>query len=108
VDRKVVGKNEIVEIKAPYDSANHIAHMSLVDQFDLKRENAGYYWQCMANLYFMGADLCHFVSFDPRMILDTHKIFVLPITPISSEFDLINIKLEVAIKEKLYLLSTLA
>lgn len=106
-DRKVKGKSEFVEIKCPYDSANQVGYLSLVDQFDLKRENPEYYWQCMWNLYFGEYDLCHFATFDPRMKEDKHKLFVMPITPIASEFDLINAKLESAIKEKLYLLNSL-
>lgn len=107
VDRVVKGTKKVVEIKCPYDSANQVGYLYLSDQFDLKRENPEYYWQCMSNLYFMETDLCYFATFDPRMKDNRHKLFVMEITPIASEFDLINIKLEVAIKEKLILLNDL-
>ena len=107
VDRIVKGTKTVVEIKCPYDSANQVGYLYLVDQFDLKRENPEYYWQCMWNLYFMEADLCYFATFDPRMKDDRHKLFVMEIKPIQSEFDLINVKLEVAIREKLILLNDL-
>lgn len=107
IDRKIVGVNEFLEIKCPYNSANQVGYLSLVDQWDLKRENPEYYWQAMSNLYFGGFDLCHFATFDPRMKADKHKLFVMKIKPIAEDIDLINTKLEVAVREKLILLKSL-
>jgi hypothetical protein len=106
IDRRIIGVNEFLEIKCP-ESATHVGYMSLVDQWDLKRENAEYYWQCMANLHFGNFDLCHFMSFDFRMIEDRHKCVIIPIKPIAEDIDLIDVKITAAVREKLILLNDL-
>jgi hypothetical protein len=103
-DRLIKGTKEILEIKCPYNSANQIDYMMLTDQWDLKREYPEHYWQCMSNLLFMDSPLCHFVTYDHRMINDKNKMFYLPIKPVAEDIDRIIVKLEAAIKEKLYLL----
>lgn len=107
IDRKIKGKNEFLEVKCPYVSANQVAYLYLYDQWDLKRENPEYYWQAMSNLHFGNFDLCHFVTFDNRMIDDKHKTAYIPIKPISEDIDLIDIKLTAAIKQKLIILNDL-
>lgn len=104
-DRLIKGTKEILEIKCPYNSANQIDYLMLTDQWDLKREYPEYYWQCMSNLLFLDSPLCHFVTYDHRMKEDKNKMVYIPIKPVSEDFDRICIKLEAAIKEKLYLLS---
>jgi hypothetical protein len=99
-DRKIKGKNELLEIKCPFNSANQVDYLMLTDQWDLKREYPEHYWQCMSNLMFTGADLCHFVTYDHRMILDKHKMFHLKIYPVIEDFERINLKLQSAIIEK--------
>lgn len=106
-DRKLKGKNEILEIKCPYDSANQIDYLMLTDQWDLKREYPEYYWQCMSNLLFMNADVCHFITYDHRMILDKHKMSHIEIKPVLEDCERIVLKLETAIKEKFNLLKLL-
>lgn len=106
-DRKIEGANELLEIKCPYNSANQIDYLMLTDQWDLKREYPEHYWQCMANMLFCGADICHFVTYDPRMIEDKHKMIHMKIKPVNEDYDRIILKLETAIKEKLALLHLL-
>lgn len=106
IDRHIVGVNQFLEIKCP-ESATHVGYMSLVDQWDLKREKPEYYWQCMANLFFGNFDLCKFMSFDWRMIKEKHKCVVIDIKPVKEDIDLIKIKIESAVKEKLILLQDL-
>ena len=104
-DRLIKGTREILEIKCPYNSANQIDYLMLTDQWDLKREYPEYYWQCMSNLLFLDSPLCHFVTYDHRMKDDKNKMVYIPIKPIAEDFDRIILKLETAIREKLYLLS---
>lgn len=103
-DRVIKGTKEILEIKSPYNSANQIDYLMLTDQWDLKREYPEHYWQCMSNILFLDAPCCHFVTYDPRMIDEKNKMFYLKIKPVSEDIDRIIVKLEAAIKEKLYLL----
>lgn len=104
-DRKIKGVNELLEIKCPYNSANQVDYLMLTDQWDLKREYPEHYWQCMSNMLFYGADLCHFVTYDHRMIEDRHKMMHLKIKPIPEDHNRIIIKLEMAVKEKLSILN---
>lgn len=104
-DRLIKGTKEILEIKCPFNSANQIDYLMLTDQWDLKSEYPEYYWQCMSNLLFLDSPLCHFVTYDHRMKDDKNKMVYIPIKPVQEDFDRIIIKLEAAIKEKLYLLS---
>lgn len=106
IDRGIKGVNEFLEIKCP-ESATHVGYMSLVDQWDLKREKPEYYWQCMSNLHFGDFNLCHFMSFDFRMIEEKHKSVVITIKPVAEDIDLIDTKIAGAVKEKLYLLNSL-
>jgi hypothetical protein len=64
----LVNEDGQVEIKCPYDTANHIDNIRLktVDQFiDLRYE---YYIQVQIQLMATGRKWCDFVSYDPRCI----------------------------------------
>lgn len=106
-DRKIKGKNEIVEIKAPYNSVNQVKYLMLTDQWDLKRDFPEYYWQCQANLLFTKSDVCHFVTYDHRMKEDKHKIVHIEVFPKAEDFEYMGVKLGIAIKEKLDILNLL-
>ena len=106
-DRKITGRNEILEIKCPYNSANQIDYLMLTDQWDLKALYPEHYWQCMSNLLFTDTKVCHFVTYDHRMKEDKDKMFYLPIKIVSEDVDRIILKLESAIKEKLRVLEIL-
>lgn len=99
-DRKIKGKNEIIEIKCPYNSVNQVSYLMLTDQWDLKREFPEYYWQCQSNLLFTKADLCHFVTYDHRMKDPKHQIVHIEVKPIAEDLELLGVKLGAAIKEK--------
>lgn len=107
-DRKIVSKNEGLEIKCPWQSDNQIDYLELTDLFDLKRLKPDYYYQCVSNMLFTGFEKWHFATYDPRMIDDRHKMAHIEIQASSEEvkadMDLITKALEVAVKE---LLSTL-
>lgn len=100
-DRKIKDRNEILEIKCPFNSWNQVDYLMLTDQWDLKREYPQHYWQCQANLLFTSADLCHFVTFDYRMNDEKNKMVYIPVKPIEEDQELLVRKLEVAIAEKL-------
>lgn len=106
-DRKIKGVKAGLEIKCPHRSKNQIGYLQLVDQWDLKRANPDYYWQCMSNLLFMDWDAIYFCGFDPRMKEEKHKLSRIVIEPVESEFDIITKKIEAAVKEKLEILHSL-
>lgn len=56
-----VGDDGILEIKCPYNSANHIK------TYITGEVPKGHLFQCQANMLFSGRSWCDYVSFDPRM-----------------------------------------
>lgn len=104
---RFVGDTDILEIKCPYESVNQIKYLMLTDHFDVRRDYFQYWVQCQANMLFTDRNLCHFVTFDPRMKEDKHKLTHIQI-PADLEFhDLIRRQIVKATKEKLSLLNLL-
>lgn len=104
---RFVGDTDILEIKCPYESVNQIKYLMLTDHFDVRRDYFQYWVQCQANMLFTDRNLCHFVTFDPRMKEDKHKLTHIEI-PADLEFhDLIRQQIVKATKEKLSLLNLL-
>lgn len=104
----LLSDDSIIEIKCPFDSANQINYMMLTDHYDLRRNYKECYWQCQANLLFTGKKVCHFVTFDPRMVNDKHKMTWIQVPAVSSDHELIIQKIAMAVEEKLKLLKTLS
>lgn len=58
--------NNIIEVKCPYNGANHIKHIiTSADKF--KTDIREYYWQMQFYIDCMNADYCDFISFDKRI-----------------------------------------
>ena len=56
-----VGEDGVIEVKCPYNSANHI------ETFIEKTMKKEYFYQCQGNMLFTGRKWCDFISYDPRM-----------------------------------------
>lgn len=69
-------KNEVIEIKCPFNSSEHLQHMMLKDADALKDYAPEYYWQMTANMIFCNKTHGVFVSFDPRFEVH-HQLKVL-------------------------------
>ena len=80
----LIKDERIVEAKCPYNSANHIENMSLTAE-SFKTERKEYYAQIQLCMYATGVKLADFVSFDPRILSDENKLFILEI-PYNEEF----------------------
>jgi hypothetical protein len=104
---RFVGPDELIEIKCPWQSENQIDYLMLTDQWDLKRIHPDKYWQVMSLLLFTQRKKAHFVTYDPRFIDDKFKMTHIEVKPINEDFDLIVLKLERAIEEKLKLIKRL-
>lgn len=105
---RFVGEDEGLEIKCPWTSEKQIEYMMLTDVYDLKRCFPQIYWQVMSNLFFCLKKRWHLVTYDPRFIDDRHKLTHMVIEPNNDDFDLISVKLEVAVREKLKLIQLLS
>ena len=104
-DGFIEGENGIIEVKCPYISANHIA--ALIEHNIPKKSYAQYYTQIQFNLMCTEADYCDFISYDPRMIDDKHKMFVLRIPRDEAYITTIKEKLSLAIFEMKKILSNI-
>ena len=58
-------RTEIVQIKCPYNPANHVMNMTMRSAEDLKSQPI-YYVQVQFELLVTGASFAYFASFDPR------------------------------------------
>lgn len=55
-----------IEIKCPYNPANHVKHMLIRSAADLKSTAKEYYWQVVCYMLIFGLQKYEFVSYDPR------------------------------------------
>lgn len=62
----IVNGDEILEIKCPYQSKNHVANLCCKNADDLKNLSPEYYIQMQGNMLSTGAKRGWFVSYDPR------------------------------------------
>lgn len=102
-----IGEDEVLEIKCPFNSANHVEYLTWEkpeDMFDVKPE---YYYQIQSNLLFSKRTVGRFVSYDPRMP-DSKKCFELIIPAHVGIQHNIASRLEKAIEKKLELLKLLS
>lgn len=102
----IINGNQILEVKCPYAVETHIDYLMLTDQWDLKRLNAAYYYQCQSNLLFSEKELCHFVSYDPRYP-EKQRMVHIQVKPDSDAFERIVAVLPKAIEEKLKMIQLL-
>jgi hypothetical protein len=76
--------------------------------WDLRRCFPQIYWQVMSNLLFTGKKRWHLITYDPRFVDEKLKMTHLVVMPDSAAFDLICLKLEKAVEEKLKLIQLLS
>lgn len=65
-DGIILGQRKGIEIKCPYNPANHISHLVINNANDLKIANKKYYWQVQMCMLVLGFDVWDFISYDPR------------------------------------------
>lgn len=62
----------VIEIKCPHDPANHL--YTLIHKDIPKKNKTKYMIQMQWNMYCTGAQKAYFISYDPRMEKDEHKL----------------------------------
>jgi hypothetical protein len=107
VFESVTGEQGIIEIKCPYNSAEQIRHFGITDSHSLQSVAPEYYWQMVANMLFTETRIGYFISYDPRMVFDKHKLHVVPIEPIVGDMDILKERISEASKWILYLVNKL-
>lgn len=63
----LVGEDGIIEIKCPYNSANHARNLLLTTTEQFRKLHPEYYAQIQGNLLATGRKWADFVSYDPRV-----------------------------------------
>lgn len=91
----LVGDNGMIEIKCPFNGANHLKHCFVTSDEYFKSEHPEYYWQIMSYLYLTGREWCDFVSFDPRIDCDL-GMFIYRVNANPLEFELLENKIKVS------------
>ena len=98
-DRLIVGEKKGIEIKCPFNRANHLKHLRLNSSAELKAECHEYYWQIMFNILCCDYESWDFVSFDPRYREDL-RLFALEINRNDEDCKLLEQRLGEAIDIK--------
>lgn len=93
----LVQPDGIIEVKCPYNSANHFKHGLIKTPEDFKRIAANYYYQCISNMICAEARWCDFISFDPRVGYE-YQMFTFRLELDQSEADFMVKKIETAAK----------
>lgn len=93
----LVQPDGIIEVKCPYNSANHFKHGLIKTAEDFKRIASNYYYQCISNMICAEAKWCDFISFDPR-VAEEYQVFVFRLELDLSEADFMAAKIETAAK----------
>lgn len=104
LDGEVEGEDATIEIKCPFNSAIHIGYCQLTDP---KKLPPAYWYQIQAGLLFTGKSKCYFISYDPRVINEANRLFVLEVPAYKDAQELIKLKLRVAIAKKTEILNQL-
>jgi hypothetical protein len=102
-----INEHDNLEVKCPLASENHIEHLLLKDQSELKKFRPQYYWQAMSALLFTGAPQCHWISYDPRMQGEKLKMAYIIVTPDQKDFDLLIKQIKKAVEKKLSIIQSL-
>jgi YqaJ-like viral recombinase domain len=64
----------LIEVKCPYNPAEHVKHLLIKDQDDLKRNYYKYYTQVQFQMLVTGKRWADFVSYDKRMKEEKHQL----------------------------------
>lgn len=97
----------VTEIKCPKNKANHYKYLKLKDQWDLREKRIEYYTQIQFLLMITKAKGAHFVSYDERWKNPNLKMKILDVMPDQKFQDNLEIRLKMAQKERLKLVTQL-
>lgn len=97
----------VCEIKCPYNSTNHVEYLTWRSYHDIRESKPEYWYQMQTEMMFAKKNSGLFISFDPRMIKDEHKLKILEVFPVVEDQQLILERIERAIKTKIQIISSL-
>lgn len=89
-------EDAVLEIKCPYNSAEHIQHLMIGSADELLDYAPEYYWQITANMVFTNRTKGMFVSYDPRFADDYLVLHTMSFDLDEKDKDLLIERLKVA------------
>lgn len=89
----------IIEVKCPYNSAEHLEHLFIADAEGLKGYYPECYWQMIFNMICTGTKGGYFISYDPRFAVDAMQIKIVPVPLREDDAELIKERLGEAEKQ---------
>ena len=92
----LVQPNGIIEVKCPYNSANHFKHRLIKTAKEFKKLTKNYYYQCISNMICAKAEWCDFISFDPR-VHPEYQMFIFRLNKDQKEVEDVIEKVKVAV-----------
>lgn len=101
-DSYIIGQNKGVEFKCPYTPANHIKHMLIRTDEDLKdvtQARGQYYWQIQMAMLISKFNRWDFVSYDPRFE-DERRMFAYEVQKNNQDCELLEERILKAIEVK--------
>lgn len=98
-DGLIMGQSKGIEIKCPWNPANHVSHMMIKTPADFKKTNKKYYWQVQMCMAVMGFDVWDFISYDPRFT-GKHRMYVVEIPLVMEDVDNLKNNILAASKQK--------
>lgn len=99
--------NSVVELKCPYNSTNHVEYLTWLNYLDLKDNKPEYWYQIQTEMLFAKTNKGLFISYDPRMIKNEHKMKVIDVFPDVDDQQRILERIEKAIKTKIAIIEGL-
>lgn len=90
---------EVIEIKCPYNSGEHIEHLLINDADDLKSYYPEAYWQLTFNMICTGLNKAVFISYDPRYADEALQLKTVSFDLVDTDAELIKERLTEAEKQ---------
>lgn len=93
------------EIKCPKNPAYHFRRLPWRTQWDIKENYLSCYTQMQNLMFITGAFGCDFVSYDERQYAKEKRLIVIEVKPDQKFIDNLEVRIQLAVKEKYKLLS---
>lgn len=86
----IIKDHAIIEVKCPFNSAEHLEHLLFSTADDIKDYVPEYYWQMIANMLFTGLNKAYFISYDPRYADENLQIKVVEFDKNKEDIELLK------------------
>lgn len=95
----------LCEVKCPKNPAYHFRRLKWKSMWDIKEQYLSCYTQMQDLIRITGAFGCDFVSYDERQLVNSKKTIIIEVKPDQKFIDNLELRIQLAVKEKYKLLS---